>query len=98
VVAKIVERSASTGRVLRVLHTATTHYSGTDPFSVEAGCNVLALGPAGQPLVQCFGFGWLRGSTFLPLPGGPATPPPAGPGRPARPSPGGFAQSWAAAW
>ena len=100
VIAKIVEISASTGRRLRVLHVATAHYSGSDPWSVEAGCGVLALGPTGlQPLVQCFGFGWLHGSHFIPLPGGPVTPRPTSLGSgPATPRPWGFGEYWTAAW
>jgi hypothetical protein len=77
VVAKIVELSARTGRLLRVLHTATVYRatpgnSGT-VGQLDQNCNVLSLGPTGvHVLVACFAFGRLDGSRFTPLPGFPS--------------------------
>ena len=77
VVGKIVELSASTGRRLRVLHTATVPnatggQSGT-AGQLDQGCNVLSLGPSGvHVLVDCFGFGRLDDRRFTPLPGFPS--------------------------
>jgi hypothetical protein len=80
VVAQIVELDARTGRLLRVLHTATARgTTGREPVrgqpsvrELDRGCKVLALGPTGvQALVECFGFGRLDGSRFTPLPGVP---------------------------
>jgi hypothetical protein len=77
VVAKIIELSARTGRLLRVLHTATV-YRATPGSSGTVGqldqnCNVLSLGPTGvHVLVACFAFGRLDGSRFTPLPGFPS--------------------------
>ncbi|HEY7016693.1 MAG TPA: hypothetical protein VH480_28225 [Streptosporangiaceae bacterium] len=74
VVARIVELSASTGRLIRVLHVARER---TIPGLRSAGslgdaCSVVALGPSGgHALVQCFGFGRLDGGRFTPLPGVP---------------------------
>ncbi len=68
---RVVELSASTGRLLRVLHTGTAPYSHQDPFSVDWGeCNVLSLGPSGlHALVQCPSFGRIDGGKFTSLPG-----------------------------
>ena len=77
VVGKIVELSASTGRRLRVLHTATVPnatggQSGT-AGQLDQGCNVLSLAPRGvHVLVECFGFGRLDDRRFTPLPGFPS--------------------------
>ena len=77
VVAKIIELSARTGRLLRVLHTATVYRatpgnSGT-VGQLDQNCNVLSLGPTGvHVLVACFAFGRLDGSRFTPLPGFPS--------------------------
>jgi hypothetical protein len=79
VVGKIVELSASTGQLLRVLHTVTVRHvtteqnvTQTNVSDLDQGCTVLALGPSGvQVLVRCFGFGRLDGSRFTPLPGVP---------------------------
>ena len=91
VVAKIVELSARTGRLLRVLHTATVYRatpgnSGT-VGQLDQNCNVLSLGPTGvHMLVACFAFGRLDGSRFTPLPGFPS------------PSSSGISGQQAAAW
>lgn len=74
VVARIVELSASTGRLIRVLHVARerTIPGLRDVGSLDDACSVLSLGPAGvHALVQCFGFGRLDGDRFTPLPGVP---------------------------
>jgi hypothetical protein len=74
VVARIVELSASTGRLIRVLHVARerTIPGLRDARSLDDACSVLSLGPAGiHALVQCFGFGRLDGDRFTPLPGVP---------------------------
>jgi hypothetical protein len=69
-VGKIVEESVSTGKVQRVLHTATVHSSASATSGQEPD-EVLSLGPAGvPPLVACFGLGWLQGTRFIPLPSG----------------------------
>jgi hypothetical protein len=82
VVARVVELAASTGRLLRVLHTATVrdviaglNGPGGQPTTgqLDEGCNVLSLGPAGvHVLVDCFGFGRLDDRRFTPLPGFPS--------------------------
>ncbi len=72
VVARIVELSASTGRLIRVLHVARerTIPGLRDAGSVDEACSVLSLGPAGvHALVECFGFGRLDGDRFTALPG-----------------------------
>jgi hypothetical protein len=77
VIAKIVELSAGTGKVLKVLYTATAQHAttganGTVP-SLDQGCQVLSLGPAGvQPLVSCFTFGRVENGKLTPLPGFPS--------------------------
>jgi hypothetical protein len=70
---EVVELSARTGRLLRVLHAATLPYDRRRPaLLVDADCSVLALGPAGlHALVQCPGLGRLDDSRFTPLPGVP---------------------------
>jgi hypothetical protein len=89
-IGKIVELSASTGRLLRVLHTASAHYSG-EAYALGLTCAVQALGPVGvQPLVQCFGLGRIEGSQFTKLPGSPV--------RPGSSGVRGFASVWSAAW
>jgi len=77
VVAEVVELSARTGQLLRVLHTATVHgvtggLNG-DLGQLDQDCNVLSLAPAGvHVLVACFAFGRVDGSRFTPLPGFPS--------------------------
>ncbi len=70
---RVVELSASTGRLLRVLHVGTEPYGGRNlALFVDEDCNVLALGPAGlHALVQCPTLGRIDGSKFTPLPGVP---------------------------
>jgi hypothetical protein len=75
VVAQIVERSASTGMLVRVLHTATERdvASGQELY-FDLRCRALAMAPRGfHVLIDCFGFGRLDGTRFTPLPGVPAT-------------------------
>jgi len=65
---RIVEVDAHTGQLERTLYTA----SGTgDASELEAGCDVLSLGPAGaHPLVDCFGkAGALVNGQIVSLPG-----------------------------
>jgi hypothetical protein len=77
VVARVVELSARTGQLLRVLDTvtvrnATRGQNGTAD-RLDQGCNVLSLAPRGvHVLVACFAFGRLDGSRFTALPGFPA--------------------------
>jgi hypothetical protein len=64
-VAKIVELSASTGQLIRVLRVmpASAVYNATNAGSLEGDCTVQSLGPSGlQALVQCPGFGSLNGA------------------------------------
>jgi hypothetical protein len=76
VVGKVVELSASTGQLLRVLYTVTARnatggQNGT-AGQLDQGCNVLSLAPRGvHVLVACFAFGRLDGSRFTALPGFP---------------------------
>jgi hypothetical protein len=64
VVWKVVELSAGTGQLVRILHTSTQSSTHGE------GCNVLSLGPAGVlVLVACPGFGQLDGRRFTALPG-----------------------------
>jgi hypothetical protein len=76
VVAKIIELSARTGQVLRVLHTATVPnvFGGANGAGqLDQECNVLSLAPSGvHVLVACFAFGRVDGSRFTPLPGFPS--------------------------
>jgi len=73
VVAKIIEMSARTGRLLRILSTTTVH-GATRGGQGSAGildedCNVLSLAPAGaNVLVSCFTFGRVDNNSFTPLP------------------------------
>ena len=74
-VLRVVELSASAGRLLRVLHVATEHYGGGSlaAETADARCQVLSLGPSGmRALIQCPGFGRLNGDRFTALPGVPA--------------------------
>jgi hypothetical protein len=77
VVAKVIELSARTGRLLRVLRTVTVHnatggQNGTTG-QLDQDCNVLSLAPAGSHvLVACFAIGRLDGEQFTPLPGFPS--------------------------
>lgn len=77
VVAKIIELSARTGQLLRVLHTATVPDAGGGANGVgllDQECNVLSLAPSGvHVLVACFAFGRVDGSRFTPLPGFPGS-------------------------
>lgn len=75
---RVVELSATTGRLLRVLHVAYQRYakgpphSQRQPLAADLACDVLSLGPSGlHALVQCAGFGRLDGNQFIPLPGVP---------------------------
>jgi hypothetical protein len=91
VIAKIVELSAGTGRVLKVLYTATAHHATTGANgsvpSFDQGCQVLSMGPTGvQPLVSCFTFGRVENGKLTPLPGFPS------------PSSSGIAGQQAGAW
>jgi hypothetical protein len=73
---RVVERSASTGRLLRVLHTATEHYSAgwVARSTADAGCQVLSLGATGlHALVKCPGLGRLDDDRFTALPGVPVS-------------------------
>jgi hypothetical protein len=72
---RVIELSASTGRLLRVLHVASVPYTRKNPaLFVDGDCNVLSLGPVGlHALVQCPGFGRLDGDRFTPLPGIPVS-------------------------
>jgi hypothetical protein len=91
VVSKVVELSASTGQLLRVLHkvtvrNATGGQNGTAD-QLDQGCVVLSLAPAGvHVLVECPGFGRVDDRRFTPLPGFPS------------PSSSGIAGQQAAAW
>ncbi len=69
---RVVELSARTGRLVRILHVATEHY-GAGYFAraaADADCQVLSLGAAGlHALVQCPGLGRLDDDRFTALPG-----------------------------
>jgi hypothetical protein len=78
VVASVVELSAGTGRVLKVLYTTTARDVTPPAPSTGQGCQVLSLGPTGvQPLVGCssltgagsFTFGRLENGNLTALPG-----------------------------
>ena len=77
VVSQIVELSARTGQLVRILHTVTQSgvASGANGVGVaDQSCNVLSLGPAGvHVLVACPGFGRLDGRRFTALPGFPSS-------------------------
>jgi hypothetical protein len=66
--ARIVELDAHTGQLERTLYTATATGNASD---LEAGCNVLSLGPGGaHPLADCFGkAGALVNGQIVSLPG-----------------------------
>jgi hypothetical protein len=78
---KIVELSAATGKLLKVLYTTTGHHVLTGPGGYP-GCSVVSLGPTGvQPLVGCspaggrftfgkyFTLGRVENGELTPLPG-----------------------------
>jgi hypothetical protein len=77
VVAKVVELSARTGRLLRLLRTVTVHdatggQNGT-AYQLDQNCNVLSLAPRGiHVLVACFAVGRIDGDRFTLLPGFPS--------------------------
>jgi hypothetical protein len=83
VVARVIELSASTGQLLRVLHTVTVRHviAGLNgpvgqltTGQLDQGCGVLSLGPVGvHVLVACFGFGRVDDRRFTPLPGFPSS-------------------------
>jgi len=67
---RVAEFSARTGRLIRVLYTATSHTASRFP-----ACTIESAGPAGLHfLIQCIRFGRLDGSHFTALPGPPAHP------------------------
>ena len=87
--AKVIELSAPTGQLLRVLYTAAAHGAtgGSSGTPGPVGCEVLSLAPSGiHVLVTCFGFGRVDGDRFTPLPGFPS------------PSSSGITGQTAAAW
>jgi hypothetical protein len=89
VTARIVELSAATGQLLKVLYKVTTRNvtTGTNVANLDQGCQVLSLGPTGvQPLADCFSFGRVEGGKLTPLAGFPS------------PSASGIAGQSAAAW
>ncbi len=90
VISQIVELSANTGQLVRILHTVTQSgvASGAEGVGqADQNCNVLSLGPAGvNALVACPGFGRLDGHRFTALPGFPS------------PSSSGISGQQAAAW
>jgi hypothetical protein len=65
---RIVELDAHTGQLERTLYIASATGNASD---LEAGCNILSLGPAGaHPLVDCFGkAGALVNGQIVSLPG-----------------------------
>lgn len=77
VVAKVIELSARTGRLLRVLRTVTVRdatggQNGT-VGQLDQNCNVRSLAPSGtHVLVACFAIGRIDGDRFTPLPGFPS--------------------------
>lgn len=77
VVSQIVELSAGTGQLVRILHTVTQSGVASGANGVgeaDQSCNVLSLGPAGvHVLVACPGFGRLDGRRFTALPGFPSS-------------------------
>jgi hypothetical protein len=93
VIAKIVELSAATGKLLKVLYTVTTRNvttrqdAMTNVSGLDQGCQVLSLGPTGvQPLVSCFTLGRVENGKLTQLPGFPS------------PSSSGISGQQAAAW
>jgi hypothetical protein len=71
VIARIVELSARTGRLLRVLHQVSERATPAESVTtLDTQCNVLSLDPSGtRALIACFGFGKLADHRFTPLPG-----------------------------
>jgi hypothetical protein len=72
-ITKIVELSARTGRLLRVLREVRDNFL----LDIPGGCSVYSLGPTGvHALIECSApervFGRLDNGRFTPLPGGPA--------------------------
>jgi hypothetical protein len=64
---RVVERSVSTGRVLRVLYVLKVPERG---IFGSTYCHLLSMGPTGvHVLMQCNNFGRLDGNHFTPLPG-----------------------------
>jgi hypothetical protein len=69
---RVVELSARTGRLLRVLRVATEHYGAgyLARAAADADCQVLSMGAVGlHALVQCPGLGRLDDDRFTALPG-----------------------------
>jgi hypothetical protein len=90
-IARIIEISARTGKLLRVLSTETVHgatpgmQGSAEPLDGE--CKVLSLAPGGtNVLASCFSFGRVSDYGFTPLPGFPS------------PSTSGIAGQDASAW
>jgi hypothetical protein len=76
-IARIIEISARTGKLLRVLSTETVHgatpgmQGSAEPLDAE--CKVLSLAPGGtNVLASCFSFGRVSDDGFTPLPGFPS--------------------------
>lgn len=76
VISKIIELSARTGQLVRVLYTVTqpgVSSGASGAGQLDQSCNVLSLGPAGvHVLVACPGFGRVDGHRFTALPGFPS--------------------------
>jgi hypothetical protein len=69
---RVAEFSARTGRLIRVLYTAT---ASTPSAGHYPQCTLESIGPTGlHLLIQCINFGRLDGSHFTALPGPPAHP------------------------
>jgi hypothetical protein len=89
VVAKVIELSARTGKLLRVLRTVTVRGAtrGPNGTAAQVGCGVISLAPSGtHVLVACQAFGRIDRTRFTPLPGFPS------------PSSSGISGQQAAAW
>lgn len=71
VVGRIVELSARTGQLLRVLYQTSQLATRADPvIAMDEQCNVISPDPSAQrALLACFGFGRLANGRFTPLPG-----------------------------
>jgi hypothetical protein len=71
VVARIVELSARTGQLLRVLYQTSQLATRADPVvAMDEQCKVISPAPSAQrALLACFGFGRLANGRFTPLPG-----------------------------
>jgi len=75
--AEVIELSARTGKILRILSTTTLHRAtrgeqGTAE-DLDTDCRVLSLAPAGTSvLVSCPSFGRVDNGSFTPLPGFPS--------------------------